>query len=177
VSGNDAERLGPPPLIVTLRFDQERQAWFDRLREAHFPAARNVLAAHATLFHKLPGELEADIAAELQRAAGSMTAPTVEVCGPYSLGGGVAYRLGAPEVISFRRRIAELWSAQLSPQDQAWGRLHVTVQNKVAPERARLLLAELSEAFRPDRFVSPGIALWRYLGGPWSAVAEFDFAH
>jgi hypothetical protein len=50
-----------PPLIVTLLLDDAAQARFDRLRAAHFPSARNHLAAHVTLFHALPGELLTEV--------------------------------------------------------------------------------------------------------------------
>ena len=39
------------PLIVTLLLEDAAQERFDRLRAAHFPAERNHLAAHVTLFH------------------------------------------------------------------------------------------------------------------------------
>jgi hypothetical protein len=44
------------PLIVTLLLDPEAQERSDRLRSAHFPAERNHVAAHVTLFHALPDE-------------------------------------------------------------------------------------------------------------------------
>jgi hypothetical protein len=44
------------PLILTLALDGEAFAFFDGLRRAHFPPERNVVPAHVTLFHALPGE-------------------------------------------------------------------------------------------------------------------------
>ena len=43
------------PLIVTLLVDDDAQQHFDALRSEHFPAERNYLRAHVTLFHALPG--------------------------------------------------------------------------------------------------------------------------
>ena len=43
------------PLVVTLLLEPSAQERFDRVRAAHFPAERNHLAAHVTLFHALPG--------------------------------------------------------------------------------------------------------------------------
>jgi hypothetical protein len=55
------------PLIVTVLMAAPDQAWFDRLRIAHFPPERNHLAAHLTLFHAIPpmlaSVLEAGMAA------------------------------------------------------------------------------------------------------------------
>src|ERR1700712_5017184 len=43
------------PLILTLALHGEDQARFDRLRIAHFPPERNLIPAHITMFHHLPG--------------------------------------------------------------------------------------------------------------------------
>ena len=50
------------PLILTLAFDEATFARFDGLRRRHFPDALNLIPAHATLFHHLPGEEERGIA-------------------------------------------------------------------------------------------------------------------
>ncbi|WP_208644854.1 2'-5' RNA ligase family protein [Mucilaginibacter kameinonensis] len=44
-------------LILTLRLDEESQAFFDEMRKRHFPQERNFLKAHLTLFHQLPSDL------------------------------------------------------------------------------------------------------------------------
>ena len=53
---------------------------------------------------------------------------------------------------------------------------HVTVSNKVTPERARALLGELSAAFVPGEVTATGLALWRYLGGPWEPLGAYRFS-
>ncbi len=50
-----------PPLILTLKFDDRTFAVLDELRQQHFPRSRNVVPAHITLFHALPGEQEQPI--------------------------------------------------------------------------------------------------------------------
>lgn len=52
---------------------------------------------------------------------------------------------------------------------------HVTVQNKVAPQAARALLAELQAGFSPFTMRAEGLNLWRYLGGPWRHERLFRF--
>ena len=42
-------------LILTLIIDGEAQNFFNILRQRYFPAERNYLDAHLTLFHNLPG--------------------------------------------------------------------------------------------------------------------------
>jgi len=46
------------PLILTLKLDEESQAFFDKQRALYFPPERNFLKAHLTLFHQLPDEPE-----------------------------------------------------------------------------------------------------------------------
>ena len=42
------------PLILTLQLDAQAFAFFNFLRQKHFPAKINYLDAHLTLFHHLP---------------------------------------------------------------------------------------------------------------------------
>ncbi|MCZ2818390.1 2'-5' RNA ligase family protein [Modestobacter sp. VKM Ac-2984] len=178
------------PLIVTLLLDEAAQQRFDRLRTAHFPArplrgARPELArgggegvfrlqAHVTLFHALPGEHRAAVGRELAAVA-ARPAFEVAVTGVRFLGGGVALDLSAPELTTLRAGLADAFDPWLTRQDRQWSRPHVTVQNKVAPETARALHAELAASFVPATVTARGLGLWRYLGGPWAAEAEFPF--
>ena len=57
------------PLILTLGFDAASFTHLDAMRRRHFPAERNFIPAHLTLFHHLPGEREQDIAATLRSVA------------------------------------------------------------------------------------------------------------
>ena len=47
-----------PPLIVTLKLDEDSRGYFNNLRRKYFPAHVNYLDAHLTLFHHLPSTLE-----------------------------------------------------------------------------------------------------------------------
>jgi 2'-5' RNA ligase superfamily protein len=163
------------PLIVTAALAPELQERFDRLRRRHFPAERNHLAAHVTLFHHLPGEEVDAVAADLA-AAVVRPAPVAEVVGVRFLGRGVAFDLRSPEVDAVRAELARRWRDRLVPQDRGRRRLHVTVQNKVAPEVARAVHAALAAEFVPEAAAVPALELWRYLGGPWEPVSRHPFA-
>jgi 2'-5' RNA ligase len=165
---------GPAPLIVTLLLDEEAQGRFDRLRAAHFPAERNHLQAHVTMFHALPGEHLAEVTRELAEVA-DRTPFDVAVTGVRFLGRGVAIDLDAPELTALRRGLAGAFDPWLTRQDRQWSRPHVTVQNKVPPEVARALFAEMSASFVPETVTARGLGLWNYLGGPWSPAGEFTF--
>ncbi|SEO76019.1 2'-5' RNA ligase family protein [Trujillonella endophytica] len=166
--------MNAAPLVVTLLLGEEAQRRFDRLRAAHFPAARNHLAAHVTLFHALPGERLAAVDADLAAAA-ARPPFDVEVTGVRFLGRGVAYALASAELDDLRAGLANAWADGLTPQDRQWHAPHVTVQNKVDPGIARALHAELAAAFVPGTVPARGLGLWRYLGGPWEPVAEHPF--
>ena len=165
---------GPAPLIVTLLLDEEAQGRFDRLRAAHFPAERNHLAAHVTLFHALPGEHLPEVSRELGEVAGRARFD-VAVTGVRFLGRGVAIDLDAPELTALRRALAGAFDPWLTRQDRQWSRPHVTVQNKVEPHVARALYEDLSASFVPGTVTARGLGLWNYLGGPWSPAGEFLF--
>jgi 2'-5' RNA ligase len=162
------------PLVVTLLLEDDAQRRFDRLRTEHFPADRNHLAAHVTLFHALPGEHGDAVAAELTAAA-ARPAFDVPVTGVRLLGRGVAYTLESAELAGLRAGLAAAWQPWLTPQDRQRHTPHVTVQNKVDPAVARALHARLSAAFEPGRVGARGLGLWRYLGGPWEPVARYPF--
>jgi 2'-5' RNA ligase len=168
---HDARVGTASPLIVTAVLDPLSQQRFDDLRRRHFPPERNHLAAHVTLFHALPGEQEDAVRADLADVVAG--AYDVEVTGVRFLGRGVAYELGSPDLQRVRGELARRWAAWLTPQDRQGFRPHVTVQNKVAPDVARRLHGDLAASFTPSVVRAEGLALWRYLGGPWEPAARF----
>ncbi len=163
------------PLILTLEIDDLSQEWFDRLRELYFPPERNYLRAHLTMFHKLPGEREAEISADLREVCRRREPITLSVTGLRYLGRGVAYELASPELVALRRELAGKWGSWLGAQDRQGFKPHVTVQNKVYPEQARALREQLLAAFSPFEVGGVGLSLWRYLGGPWEPVGTYPF--
>lgn len=163
------------PLILTLDFDAPTFARFDGERRRHFPEALNRIPAHATLFHHLPGALEPGVIETVASLARTVPPPEVAVTGLRFTGRGVAYVLASEALSDFRARLAGRFAPHLTAQDRQGWRPHVTVQNKVSPEAARALHADLQHGFRPFRFAAPATALWRYRGGPWEALAKLPF--
>ena len=162
------------PLILTLKLDAESFARLDALRRAHFPAAINHLRAHLTLFHHLPGDRLGEVCDGLAAAAGR--APfALGFPGVRSLGRGVAVEVASPELTRLRAELAARFRAHLTPQDAQGFRAHVTVQNKVAPDDARALKAELEAGWAPWEGRAEGLLLHRYRGGPWAFEAEHPF--
>ena len=170
----EGEAVDTRALIVTLKLDADAFARLDGLRRAHFPAAINRLSAHLTLFHHLPGERRAEVAADL--AAVARRAPLrLRVGGLRLLGRGVAFDIESAGLSEVRRELARRWAPLLSAQDRQGFRPHVTIQNKVEPAQARDLRDRLAQGFAPWEATGEALQLWRYLGGPWAAEAEAPF--
>ncbi len=164
------------PLILTLWLDTASFAKFNALRQQHFPRERNYLDAHLTLFHALPSDAEAQIRADLDAISAVMR--PLELCYPQLrfLGKGTAVEVEASAVVQLRRELSGRWRDLLNAQDSRVIKPHVTIQNKVTPEKARALFNELSGKWQPLDGIGEGLQLWRYKGGPWEAAGEWKFA-
>lgn len=167
---------GADPLVLTLALDAASQAWLEALRRAHFPPERNLVPAHVTLFHALPGGEIAAIAGALAKACAAMPpAVPLRLGPPRFLGRGVALEVAAPALAALRAGLAARWRPWLTRQDAQGWRPHATVQNKVAPETARALHATLAATLPPREARAEGLLLWHYRGGPWEAAGRFAF--
>jgi hypothetical protein len=162
-------------LIVTAEIAARDFAWLDQLRRAYYPAERNHVAAHLTMFHALPPSAEAEVRGALARF-GADAPPGASIEGLMDLEGGVAFRIVSPGLDRIRSDLAEQFHGLLSAQDSGGWRPHVTIQNKVSPKQARSLIARLEAEFRPRALAVSGLALHRYLaGGNWEKVASWSF--
>ncbi len=160
------------PLLLTLQLAEPAQSLFQALCTRHFPEQRNLVPAHVSLFHALPGSDRRQIVQVMQALQAERPAILVEP--PRLIGRGVAFPLAAPDLVALRARLASTWSAELSRQDRERFRPHVTVQNKVTPELARETLRRLQHGFVPWSTEGTALLLWRYLGGPWEAVERVE---
>ncbi len=163
------------PIIMTASMGAGDQAWANALRRAHFPPERNVLDAHITLFHHLPGHCEAEVIERTRSLAAEFAAPPAQLTEVMHMGNGVAYRIHSAGLLTLRDMIAEGMHGLLTVQDQGRPRLHITVQNKVEPAAARALHAQLSAGFSPRPFSISGLALHFYKGGPWEPIGNWPF--
>ncbi|TLU73297.1 2'-5' RNA ligase family protein [Lichenicoccus roseus] len=170
--GSPPDALQPASLLLTLTLAEPAQSTFQALRNRHFPADRNLVPAHVSLFHTLPG---AERGAIVRTLSGLEVArPAILVQAPHPLGAGVAFPLASPELQALRARLAAAWAPWLTRQDRQGYRPHVTVQNKVGREQAADTLARLSDGFVPWWTEGACVRLWRYLGGPWEALERFE---
>ena len=165
---------GVAPLIVTAELPEALQSRADQLRQLHYPPERNRVKAHVTLFHALPPSVENELRDALAAEARARPAPA-RMVGVMNLGRGTALRIESPGMIALWERLAERFHGLLTPQDEHRPRLHVTIQNKVSPSEARALQRELAVTIVARDFAFAGLALHRYMGGPWEFVRRWPF--
>ncbi len=163
------------PLILTLTLDAGSFHYFNALRQQHFPAERNFLEAHLTLFHHLPGAEQAAIEQYLNELCELQAVIALPVTEVKMIGRGVAFRIESEALVQLHHRLAMHWQTWLTPQDRQKLWPHVTVQNKVSPAQARALQALLSKDFAPFTARGEGFTLWAYQGGPWQWLRTFRF--
>lgn len=168
--------MRPPdadPLILTAALDPDAAALFQRLRDRHFPARLNLVPAHLTLFHHLPGGNRPAVEEALATWSAGEAAMPFAARGFRFLGRGVAVEIAAERLAAARGHLAGLWAADLTPQDRQPFRPHVTIQNKAEPAAARTLLARLEAEGLDVAGHIVGLDLWHYRGGPWESAGRF----
>lgn len=90
-------------------------------------------------------------------------------------GRGAALVLDSPGLVRVRAGLAAEFASRLTRQDGQGFRPHVTVQNFVTPEVARSTVEELGRDLVPWTVQVSGLAVHRYLGGPWELLRESRF--
>jgi hypothetical protein len=162
------------PIVVTATFGDGDNGWLQKLRRDHYPAGRNRVPAHLTLFRQLPPSLEAELCERLARAAAAGP-PAATIARIVDLGEGTALEVESEALEKIRAELADAFHGLLTPQDFAPWRPHVTIQNKVEPREARALQQRLRAGFEPRPLAIRGLAAWRYLDGPWEPIRSWSF--
>ncbi|MEP3420109.1 MAG: 2'-5' RNA ligase family protein [Erythrobacter sp.] len=169
----------PTPFILTASLPPEIQNWAEHLRQEHYPAHRNQLHAHVTLFHSFAPSLVDELVNWLPLIAREFAAPQGAVSGLLDLGTGTAIALRSEQLLTLREMIAEHFHGSLTAQDLYEPQPHITIQNKVTKREARALQADLrstiEEKIAWGSFVFPRLELHLYKGGPWELVKHIPF--
>lgn len=164
------------PFVLTLEIDGGSFSLFDGLRRTFYPPERNVVPAHVTIFHRLPGERGREIKALLAIVAGSRSAFSVDVGEVKATERGVAVFLGSRELHALREDLVREWQPWLTDLDRRGFQPHVTIAGDLTRGEARHVVESVAAAVRPRRRVQAvGLHLWRYLDGPWRSERLFRF--
>jgi hypothetical protein len=161
-------------LIVTAEIGSPDFSWLEGLRRAHYPADRNQVPAHLTMFNALPPSAEPELRSRISRVVAG-AAPAASIAGLMDLGGGVAFRVVSPDLDRIRDRLADELHGLLGAQDSGGWRPHITIQNKVQPKVARALKESLERTFESRPLKISGFGIHRYLSGPWERLAVYPF--
>ena len=162
------------PLIVTAHIDDASFKILNGLRRRHFPAKLNVVPAHVSLFHQLPGDQADAIITAIDEVCLRHTSFDLDRSAPVFLGRGVAIRFEAEGLSRIHADLSTVWQAWLTAQDRQAFKAHVTIQNKVESVKARALYGQMRD-FEIGPCRVEGLDVWRYLGGPWEPVASSRF--
>lgn len=165
----------PAPFIVTAELPGDVLAWADGLRRSHYPPERNHLKAHVTLFHAFAPSLRDELRGVLSRICSDHAPPKARIEGVMNLGRGTAIAIVSPGMLALRAMIADHFHGALTAQDQHEPRLHITVQNKVDPQAAHALQAELAAVLKPREFVFTGLGLHLYRSPHWEELGIWKF--
>jgi 2'-5' RNA ligase superfamily len=165
----------PAPFIVTGELPAEVLAWADGLRRAHYPPARNKLAAHVTLFHAMAPSLREELRGVLGRFAAEFAPPRARIEALMDLGSGTALQVRSLGLLALREAIAEHFHGALTAQDLHEPRLHITIQNKVDRAAARALQEQLAASLSPRDFAFTGLGLHLYRETHWEPLGIWRF--
>lgn len=162
------------PLLIVAELPFAIHAWADAIRRAHYPPERNRLDAHVTLFHGLPSLAHDEIVRLLGDLA-RLPPPPARITGIMDLERGTAFAVESPEMVAIHADMAERLHGLVQQKDTRPLRLHITVQNKVAPPAARALQAELTATLAPRAFRFHGFGLYGWTGDLWRQMRVFAF--
>ena len=163
------------PLILTLGLDPSSFRRLDDFRDRYFPPERNIVPAHVSLFHHLPGRERVEIDRRLRQAAEARPSFPIRFERLKRLGRGFMVTVDAPDLLALRAELARAFDRWLTPQDRQPYRPHVTIMNKADPDAARAGFAEASATWPGLEGVGESLLLWHYRGGPWDLTDPYPF--
>lgn len=163
------------PIIMTALLGRSDFAWLDSQRRQYYPAARNLVPAHLSLFHHLPPQALAEIKATILELVREHRQPAAYLSDLIRLEQGTAYQVYAPELLAMRMAMAARFHGLLSVHDQQRPKLHITIQNKAAPGAAKALYDRLNAGFEPRPLEIRGLGLQYYVEGRWQHIGEWPF--
>ncbi len=163
------------PLIITAELPPDIFSWATQLRTENYPPERNHLKAHVTLFRALPPSAFAEVSDCIAQLVSATPPVPAQICGVMKLGKGTALDVYSPDLLDMWEEMAGRFFGLLTPQDEHAPRLHITIQNKVSIEEAKVLQAELSVDFMPKNFTFRGLEVHAYRQGPWEFIKRWRF--
>jgi hypothetical protein len=158
--------------ILTAKVDKNSQNLLNHLRAEYFPAHRNFLDAHLTLFSHYP-------VFDLSNPYFSHLLPEKKMSVSFEqvfyTGMGFAVEVKSPELEVLRSQMLSLLRPAAPGVESSTNKLHVTIQSEVDPRRAINSFEAFSKTWAPVLGEIEGIEVWRPLSGPWGFVGGYRF--
>ena len=149
-------------LILTARFEERAQGFFQDMRDAYFPCDLNIVPAHLTLFHKLPGEEHEAVSRSIDDRTSKLAPLPARVVDVRFFGKGGGFLIDCPALTELRMNLAAAFEPWLSAQDRQKHRPHVTYQNKVTKAVATRSYERVLSEFAPFGTEIVALDLWWY---------------
>ncbi len=116
------------PIVITLNMEGIGWGWYcEQQRATHFPAERNRVPVHITMFHRLPGEDLPRIAQQATAVLRDRPGFSVNVTGVRSLGRDVVFVVQSAELQQLHAELSRIWDAHLIPQDRVRFTPHIAI--------------------------------------------------
>lgn len=163
------------PLVLTFCLDEASQARLDAWRARYFPAERNYLKAHLTVFHQLPGQQISQISQQLEEFAAEQETISIEFSRLITRQGFVGIAIDSQLIHEARSKLSSMFGTLLRAQDKQGYKPHVTITNLGSPRDAMSCMAEMEKIFLPWEGEVKGLNLYHYRGGPWELERTFAF--
>lgn len=107
--------------------------------------------------------------------AARQPAPKAAIAGIMDLGTGTALEVVSDDLIRLHEDLAAALHGMVQAKDFRPLRPHVTIQNKVRPEEARALQAELQGMIALRRFTVRGLGVYGWTGAVWQQDRVYAF--
>ncbi len=164
------------PLVLTFVMDDESQARLDLWRKLYFPPERNVLKAHLTIYHQLPGQNISRIDEILRDISHLRLSPfPIAFEELKTRQGFVGVKVASPELMQVKSELDHAFDPFLKAQDRKPYSPHVTVTNLGSPKDAQKVMELLTKEFVPWRGSVRAVSLFHYRGGPWEEYRTYSF--
>lgn len=155
-------------VILTADLDHDSFSKLNDWRLRYFPQERNLVPAHLTLFHQFPRQA----LRELRLPPGAVIVRFTE---PFFMGKGFAIRGDCEELLSLRQQLL-LLPYSFTDQDRKLKKLHVTIQNKMAPADAKNDFHSFLSEWKNFNGWVRGLRQWDYQGGEWALEKVISFS-
>lgn len=148
-------------MMLSLSVDPSLQAYFENLRNTHYPKHKNNIPAHITLFYKYPdGPEYLDILKEIVKNSAPFDLQVADI---KMTKNGNQLKIYAPKVYELRKKILKAIGRAAFYRDRKPYYPHMTFQEDVTAFKAANTNEALKAQFQPLNSTAIGIDVFEYI--------------